>query len=121
VASHPQKDPLQDGINVAAEMLEDKEAASAALAVEAASMAPTVEAASAAPVVETAGVCAGIEAEIDPVAPVSRSGHEVAQVGSSSSVGESVTVAATKSRRPAHDPLAVLYGLSEEELIALFS
>ena len=37
-----------------------------------------------------------------------------------SSFGESGTAAASRPLRPANDPLAALYGLSEEELIALF-
>jgi hypothetical protein len=117
-ALHPQEEPPQDYINVAAEMPEDKdEAASTALTDEAASMAPTVEAASAAPVVETASASSAIEVAVS----VARDGQELAQVESSASVGESVTVGATKPHRPANDPFAALYGLSEEELIALFS
>jgi hypothetical protein len=120
-ALRPQQEPPQDHINVAAEMPVDKdEAASAALAGEAASMAPTVAAASAVPIVETVSASAAVEAGV-PDVPVTPSGHEPAQEASSPSVGEGVTVAATKSRRPANDPFAALYGLSEEELIALFS
>jgi hypothetical protein len=121
VALDPQQERSQDHINVAAEVPADKdEAASAALAVEGASTAQRVEAARAVPVVETASASAVTEAAV-PVVPLTRNGQEPAQVASSPSVGESANAAATKSRRPANDPLAALYGLSEEELIALFS
>jgi hypothetical protein len=121
VALDPQQERSQDHINVAAEVPADKdEAASAAVAVEEASTAPRVEAARAVPVVETASASAATEAAV-PVVPLTRNGQEPAQVASSPSVGESGNAAATKSRRPGNDPLAALYGLSEEELIALFS
>jgi hypothetical protein len=121
MALRPQQEHPQDSINVAAEMPEDKgEAAGAALAIEAARAAPVVEVASTMPVVETPSASSAIEAAA-PVVPVTRGGREPTQLASSPSVGESVTVAAIKSRRPANDPFAALYGLSEEELIALFS
>jgi hypothetical protein len=104
--------PLQDDINVAAEAPDHKD--------EAASAVVAGEAASAAPVIETASASPAVEADTSTI-PATRSEQEPAQVASSPFVGESGSVAATKPRRPANDPLAVLYGLSEEELIALFT
>lgn len=105
-APHP-----QDDINVVAEIPEHKDEAASAVA---------VESVSAAPVIETASAALAIEAGTFAV-PATRGGREPPQVASSPSCGESVTAAAAKPRRPANDPLAALYGLSEEELIALFS
>ena len=119
MALHPQRDPLQDDVDVAAEMPEDKdEAASVAVAIEAANMAPAVESESEGIAIEVASASPALEADTSEV-PVTHHEQEPAQVASSA--GESVSAAATKPRRPANDPLAVLYGLSEEELIALFS
>ena len=73
-----------------------------------------------APVIETASAALAIEAGTS-AAAATRGGQEPPQVASSPSSGESLTAAAAKPRRPANDPLAALYGLSEEELIALFS
>jgi hypothetical protein len=105
-APHP-----QDNINVVAEIPEHKDEAARAVAVESVSAAPVIETASAALAIE-----AGTSA-----AAATRGGQEPPQVASSPSSGESLTAAAAKPRRPANDPLAALYGLSEEELIALFS
>jgi hypothetical protein len=105
-APHP-----QDDINVVAEIPEHKDEAARAVAVESVSAAPVIETASAALAIE-----AGTSA-----AAVTRGGQEPPQVASSPSGGESLTAGAAKPRRPANDPLAALYGLSEEELIALFS
>jgi uncharacterized protein YoxC len=105
-APHP-----QDDINVVAEIPEHKDEAARAVAVESVSAAPVIETASAALAIE-----AGTSA-----AAATRGGQEPPQVASSPSSGESLTAAAAKPRRPANDPLAALYGLSEEELIALFS
>jgi hypothetical protein len=105
-APHP-----QDDINVVAEIPEHKDEAASAVAVESVSAAPVIETASAALAIE-----AGTSA-----AAATRGGQEPPQVASSPSSGESLTAAAAKPRRPANDPLAALYGLSEEELIALFS
>ena len=119
MAWHPQQDPLQGDVDVAAEMPEDKdEAASVAVAIEAANMAPAVESESEGIAIEVASASTALEADTSEV-PVTHHEQEPAQVASSA--GESVSAAATKPRRPANDPLAVLYGLSEEELIALFS
>ena len=116
VVLHPQQQPLQDDV-----MPEDKdEAASVAVAIEAANMASAVESESEGIAIEAASASPAVEADTSEV-PVTHREQEPAQVASSPSVGESVSAAATKSRRPANDPLAVLYGLSEEELIALFS
>jgi hypothetical protein len=52
--------------------------------------------------------------------PETRGEQEPPQRASSLRVSESGTVAATKLHRPENDPLAALYGMSEEELIALF-
>jgi hypothetical protein len=102
-------------------MPEDKdEAASVAVAIEAANMAPAVESESEGIAIEVASASPALEADTSEV-PVTHHEQEPAQVASSPSAGESVSAAATKPRRPANDPLAVLYGLSEEELIALFS
>ena len=101
----------QDDINIVVEIPERKEEAASAVAVESASAAPVIETASAAPAVE-ADMSTG---------PATRSEQELTQIASSPSTGESESNAAAKPRRPANDPLAVLYGLSEEELIALFS
>ena len=121
MALHPQRDPLQDDVDVAAEMPEDKdEAASVAVAIEAANMASAVESESEGIAIEVASASTALEADTSEV-PVTHHEQEPAQVASSPSAGESVSAAATKPRRPANDPLAVLYGLSEEELIALFS
>ena len=105
-APHP-----QDDINVVVEIPEHKDEAARAVAVESPSAALVIETASAAP---------AIEADTSAV-PAARSEQEPPQVASSPSTGESVIAAAAKPRRPANDPLAALYGLSEEELIALFS
>ena len=116
VVLHPQQQPLQDDV-----MPEDKdEAASVAVAIEAANMASAVESESEGIAIEAASASPAVEADTSEV-PVTHREQEPAQVASSPSVGESVSAAATKPRRPANDPLAVLYGLSEEELIALFS
>jgi len=121
VVLHPQQQPLQDDVDVVAEMPEDKdEAASVAVAIEAANMASAVESESEGIAIEAASASPAVEADTSEV-PVTHREQEPAQVASSPSVGESVSAAATKPRRPANDPLAVLYGLSEEELIALFS
>jgi hypothetical protein len=105
-APHP-----QDDVNVVVEIPEHKDEAARAVAVESPSAALVIETASAAP---------AIEADTSAV-PAARSEQEPPQVASSPSTGESVIAAAAKPRRPANDPLAALYGLSEEELIALFS
>ena len=105
-APHP-----QDDVNVVVEIPEHKDEAARAVAVESVSAAPVIETASAALAIE-----AGTSA-----AAATRGGQEPPQVASSPSSGESLTAAAAKPRRPANDPLAALYGLSEEELIALFS
>jgi hypothetical protein len=47
--------------------------------------------------------------------------NEPNQLPSSPVIGKGATAAETVIRRPASDPLAAFYGLSEEELIALFS
>jgi hypothetical protein len=104
-APHP-----QDDVNVVVEIPEHKDEAARAVAVESPSAALVIETASAAP---------AIEAETSAVPAASE--QEPPQVASSPSTGESVIAAAAKPRRPANDPLAALYGLSEEELIALFS
>ena len=70
-----------------------------------------------APVIETASAALAIEAGTS-AAAATRGGQEPPQVASSPSSGESLTAAAAKPRRPANDPFAALYGLSEEELIA---
>jgi hypothetical protein len=101
----------QDNINVVAEIPEHKDEAARAVAVESVSAALVIETASAALAIE-----AGTSA-----AAATRGGQEPPQVASSPSSGESLTAAAAKPRRPANAPLAALYGLSEEELIALFS
>jgi hypothetical protein len=64
----------------------------------------------AAPVVEAAATIA---------APVGENAPN--QLPSSPVIGTGSTAAQTVIRRPASDPLAAFYGLSEEELIALFS
>jgi hypothetical protein len=103
---------------VAAEMIPGEIVATANVATE--SVAPELVAARpgddedqpiAAPVVEaTAATIA---------APVGE--NEPNQLPSSPVVGKGATAAETVIRRPASDPLAAFYGLSEEELIALFS
>ena len=105
-APHP-----QDDVNVVVEIPEHKDEAARAVAVESPSAALVIETASAAPAIE-----AGTSA-----VPAARSEQEPPQVASSPSTGERVIAVAAKPRRPANDPLAALYGLSEEELIALFS
>jgi len=65
----------------------------------------------AAPVVETTAATIA--------APVGE--NEPNQLPSSPVIGKGATAAETVIRRPASDPLAAFYGLSEEELIALFS
>jgi len=105
-APHP-----QDDVNVVVEIPEHKDEAARAVAVESPSAALVIETASAAP---------AIEADTSAV-PAARSEQEPPQVASSPSTGESVIAAAAKPRRPANDPVGALYGLSEEELIALFS
>jgi hypothetical protein len=55
-----------------------------------------------------------------PVVIEARGEQEPPQRASSLSVGEGGNAAAPKRDRPANDPLAALYGLSEEELIAVF-
>jgi len=105
-APHP-----QDDVNVVVEIPEHKDEAARAVAVESPSAVLVIETASAAP---------AIEADTSAV-PAARSEQEPPQVASSPSTGESVIAAAAKPRRPANDPVGALYGLSEEELIALFS
>ena len=62
-----------------------------------------------------------IEAAV-PVAAAACSGPEPPPAAAPSlSIGETQMAVAAKSRAPSNDPLAALYGLSEEELIALFS
>jgi hypothetical protein len=85
-----------------------------------ASAAVAGEAASAGPVIETASVSPAAAADTSAV-PATRSEQEPPHVASSPSVDESGSVAAKKLLRPANDPFAALHGLSEEELIALFS
>jgi hypothetical protein len=98
VTLHP-----QDHFNVASEISDDKdEAASAEIAVETASAVPAVEAA------------ASVVAE-------TRNEPELPRVTSPLSAGETGNTAPAKPRRPTNDPFAMLNGLSEEELIALFS
>jgi len=66
-------------------------------------------------------VSAAIAAETAvPVVTETRSEQEPTQRASLHSAGQSGIAAPTKRDRPANDPLAALYGLSEEELIALF-
>jgi hypothetical protein len=102
----------QDDINAAPEAPEHQD--------EAASAAVGGEAASAGPVIETASVSPAAAADTSAV-PATRSEQEPPHVASSPSVDESGSVAAKKLLRPANDPFAALHGLSEEELIALFS
>jgi hypothetical protein len=95
VTLHP-----QGHLNVASEIADDKD--EAAIAVETASAVPAVAAAAS-------------------VVAATRSEPELPRVASSLSAGETGTTAPAKPRRPANDPFAMLHGLSEEELIALFS
>jgi hypothetical protein len=103
---------------VAAEMIPAGIVATEAVATE--SIAPELVAARpagdedqpiAAPVVETTAATIA--------APVGE--NEPNQLPSSPVIGKGATAAEIVNRRPASDPLAAFYGLSEEELIALFS
>jgi hypothetical protein len=106
VTLHP-----RDHINVASEISDDKDKVASAEIDESARAEIAVEAASAVPAVDAS---AFLVAE-------TRSEPEPPRVDSSLSVGETATTAPTNPRRPANDPFAMLHGLSEEELIALFS
>jgi len=71
--------------------------------------------------VRSASTAHTIEAAV-PVAAAAYSDPEPPPAAAPSlSIGETQMAVAAKSRAPSNDPLAALYGLSEEELIALFS
>jgi hypothetical protein len=75
---------------------------------------------------ETAAAAASRDAQAEaPETPSAMSGPSAPSVAEANGAGPPTAAesngAATSSRAPANDPLAAVYGLSEEELIALFS